>query len=466
MQTLQILIVHSMVVGLLLFFWLYWLSRKGLFRWTTAGFWAWAAFVLYFVLNPLLSAISGDYLWYDITLQIAGREARAAWIGVIICVGISAFFVTYLRTKSGQVFWKLAHPTHYPLTIWFFIILCLALGLPALLTFRIGLFGGSENVLTQQGRFVGDVTGYQYSAHTFLLVPAVFLILTSRGIGRLLGWVILGLYVLASFADPWSRFLAISALLAISFIDLQKRSKRWPRLLLVILILFTATILRLRGHTSFQSTTDFWTTAVQVPANVIDTFASGDSAMLATFYLESYTRDTLAGYDYGIPLINYSLTGLLPSKFFQWKYFLIDELRRRQDPRIGSELLGLLYGSKSSLIGSFYSEGGLIGVLLLMTLAGFLSRKLDGMLSNDVPPLVLATGIVWMSLLWMVWGSTDYWALTTMGMVALPTIGIWLLSPKILRKGVRRVRPAPFEPSPGAPSVRFADTYHSTGSRK
>lgn len=452
MWTQQILLLHSLVVGSLLVFWMYWLIKKDLFRWTTAGFWAWVSFALYFVLNPFLNAISSDYLRYEINLTIAGEEARAAWIGLVICVGISVFYLVYFRSQAAAVTWQLKQTTHYPPTLWYFMVLCFIVGLPALLTFRVGLFGGVQDVLVDQGRFIGEVTGYQYSAHTFLLVPAVFMILVSPKLGRLAGWAILVASVLASFTDPWSRFLAISTLIAGSLIDALSRSKRWPRVGLVILTLFTATVLWMRGHSTFTSRTEIVATAVQAPINVMDTLSSGDAAMLATFYLESYTRDTLAGFDYGIPLVNYSLTGLLPSRFFPWKYFLIDQLRDRQDQRISTDIQALLYGSKSSLIGSFYTEGGLLAVVLLMAMAGLLSRKLDGMLYTQSPPLVRATAVVWMSLLWMIWGSADYWALTMIGLMALPTIGLWLLSPKTLRRRAKRMASPALEPATSAPA--------------
>ncbi len=353
-------------------------------------------------------------------------------------VGISTFFLVYIRTPTQKITWGLKHPTRFPPTVWYFVLACIALGLPSLLTYRIGLFGGGASVALEQGRFVGNVTGYEYSAHAFLLVASVFLILAAPRLGRILGWAILFTYVVASFADPWSRFLGVSSLLAMAIIDTLRRSKPWPRALIIVAAVFVGTVLWQRGHTTFNSGTEFWTTASQAPANVIDTISSGDAAMLATFYLESYTKDTLGGFDYGIPIINYSITGLLPSKYFPWKYSLIDSLRARQDPQIGSTLLGLLSGGKSTLIGSFYAEGGLIGVILLTILVGYLSRKLDCMIDRDSPQLVRATGIVWMSLLWMVWGSADYWALTQLGMVALPTIGIWLLSPKATRRSRRR----------------------------
>ena len=61
-------------------------------------------------------------------------------------------------------------------------------------------------------------------------------------------------------------------------------------------------------------------------------------------------------------------------------------------------------------------------------------RKLDGMIMAEAPPLVLATGIMWMGLLWIIWGSSDFWAITNFGVVAAPALGLWLLLPKIPRR--------------------------------
>ena len=111
----------------------------------------------------------------------------------------------------------------------------------------------------------------------------------------------------------------------------------------------------------------------------------------------------------------------------------------------------MLYGGKSSLLGSFYAEGGLIGVILLSALTGFLMRKLDGMVMAEAPPLVLATGIMWMGLLWIIWGSSDFWAISNFGVIAAPAAGLWLLLPKIPRRA-RQDRTYAREPlaSPGA----------------
>ena len=148
--------------------------------------------------------------------------------------------------------------------------------------------------------------------------------------------------------------------------------------------------------------------------------------MLATWYLESYAVEKYTGYSYGLPIVNYVLTSWIPTRIFPQKYFIVDYLRSQSRPLTPS-IDRALYGAKSSLLGSFYGEGGLVGVILLAALAGFLSRKLDGMVTPDAPLLVRTTGIAWMSVLWMVWGSSDTWGLMTFGILGLPALFLWLV---------------------------------------
>ena len=171
MSTERILITHAIVVSLLLLFWLWRLRQQGLFHWRTAGFWAWAAFLLYYVVNPLGSLLTDELLRYDLALAIAGGEQRALRIGLVACVGISVFFLVYLRTHTRPVTWGLASSSQFTPAVWFFLLACIAAALPSLIIYRAGAFGGTENVLIEQGHFIGNVTGYQYSGHMLLLVP-------------------------------------------------------------------------------------------------------------------------------------------------------------------------------------------------------------------------------------------------------------------------------------------------------
>jgi hypothetical protein len=127
---------------------------------------------------------------------------------------------------------------------------------------------------------------------------------------------------------------------------------------------------------------------------------------------------------------NYVLTGWIPYRILPEKYFMIDWLHNSQLYRIPQTIERLLYGAKSSLLGSFYANGGIIAVILLVWVAGVMSRKLDGMLAEDSPRLIRAIGISWLSILWMVWGSDDRWGLMAMGVLLIPGLLLWLVSPK------------------------------------
>ncbi len=100
----------------------------------------------------------------------------------------------------------------------------------------------------------------------------------------------------------------------------------------------------------------------------------------------------------------------------------------------------MLYGSKSTLVGGFYSDGGLIGVILLMAAMGFITRKMDGMLEDESPLIVKAVGVSWLGVMWIVWGSHDYWGLMTLGFVAIPGILFWLVSPKSRNKRIIKTK--------------------------
>ena len=90
----------------------------------------------------------------------------------------------------------------------------------------------------------------------------------------------------------------------------------------------------------------------------------------------------------------------------------------------------MLFGAKTSLLGSFYGSGGIVAVVMCMWVMGVLCRKMDGMLSQESPLPVKATAVSWMSMLWMLWGSHDSWGLTVIGSLAIPAVCMWLLALK------------------------------------
>ena len=432
----EILLINSLVIGGTLAFWWRVLWRRGLFHWATAGFWAWASFALYYVLNPLFYFLSDDVWEYKLHLEIAGGTDRAFWILLVAETGITCFFFVYLRTRCHVVGWRLS-TQNKRLTVPIIIVLSFFIGLAlnSLVSFRSLLIPTAREVVVIEGRFVGQVTGYESNAFAFLFVPVVFLLLSETRFQRLIGWGLGIIYTVLSIPHAWSRYATVSMVLALALVDTVKSNKNWPRIPFILVSILLAAVLQIRGHQQWSlasSGSNIAEIVAQAPGRLISVLGSKDTAMLATWYLESYIKDTITGYDYGIPLINYILTGWIPGRFFPNKYFLVDWLRDIQPAVYSPTINMLMYGAKSSLMGSFYANGGLLGVILLMGFSGFLSRKMDGMVSNNSPSLVRAVGISWMSLLWMVWGSHDFWGISVLGTILIPGLALWLVSPKVI----------------------------------
>lgn len=448
-----LLIVHVATVAAFLIIVAIILFRRGLFRWTTAGFWAWGSFALYYALNPFFALIQGEPYFYEPRLAIAGGAQRGIWILIVALFGMTAFFVTYLRSRSGIVTWRLQGDrlsTAGLVCMGLFIMI----GLFSMLTLRFPVFSTGREVEfgmgELNGRYVGQVTGYEDAAYMFLLVPIIMFSFSNTLLERVIGYAAGVLFVILALPNGWSRFVLVSVFIALSLTDAARRKSNWPRLYFLPLIMVFALILQIRGHTEWNLSTSG--TELGELSNVLMTdfgsnigsgIGSGDAGALGTWYLESYMAEYYWGYSYGLPIINYALTGWIPYRFFPKKYFLIDWLSSR---RIwyGQSVDELLRGSKSTLFGSFYCEGGWVGVLILAALAGFLSRKMDGMLSPASPLIVRSTGVAWMSLLWMIWQSSANWTMINVGILTIPTLFIWLLSKKTHRTNTN-LAPSPIE---------------------
>jgi hypothetical protein len=406
------------------------LARRNLFRWTTAGFWAWAAFALYFLINPLAS-IRWNIERYHLRLSLSGGLARGEWILLVSAIGMVAFFVAYLASRSRPITWQLP-VKEFKYSFPMVLVMAGFIGLAgcSLLIYRTRLLAGGSGLSIEDGRFTGDTTGYEYMGHTFLFVPVALLLLSPTRWQRRLGWLIAGAYVILSLPDEWARFTIVSMLVAISLADTVRRDRTRPRLALIIVAVLFAAVLQLRGHSSINSSDEFYELVQQVPDKMGSILAASDTSMLASWYLRSYVSDSITGYDYGIPFINYALFGIIPNRLFPQKYFLVDWLRSTQPDIYDPLILSTLYGAKISLPGKFYSNGGIIAVLLEMSLTGFLCRRMDGMLAPESPRLVKATAVSWMSMLWIIWGSGDTWALVRIGSMLIPALVLWALTPK------------------------------------
>lgn len=429
-----ILLITAIVVLVELVIFGVMLQRQHLFRWTTFGFWSWAAMLLYFVISPASVYLSEDRYLYTLRMMIGGGVSRGIWIAFVIVVGIAVFFWVYLHTSVTKPKAETGLTIFYitPMTA-LIMIMVVGFGLYSLLTFRSGLLSPTGEAIIVGGRFVGSVSGYQSVAHVFLFIPILLLITLRNLLMRVLGYLLAAAYLFLSLPHSYSRFVTVSMLIAITIVITMQSKRSWPPVLGIASVFFLAAVLQIRGHTSWtvsSSAAEVLEISSQIPTRVNNLFAQADTAMLATFYLESFLKDTLTGFDYGLPMINYLVTGWIPNRVFPQKYFLVDWLRDLQGKTYPPEIDNLLIGSKSSLIGSFYSNGGLVAVILEMALFAFLLQKLDGMLAESSASIFRSLGVAWLSTLWMVWGSHDYWGVMLYGTMALPALLLWLFTPK------------------------------------
>lgn len=448
----SILRTTAVVISLELVLFAALLARRGLFRWLTAGFWAWTAFLVYFVLSPVAASFDDlSMSRLQFLLALSGGIERAFWVLLLILMGIAAFFVAYLRTSYRPVTWKLPPgPLSWNPPSLFVLLAFTAFGMYSLLVFRAGLFPVEGEKLILGGRFVGNITGYQNGGYGFLFIPILLLLLSNKRRLQALGGIMIALFLIFSLPHAWSRYMTVSLLLAFSMVFVLKRKRRMPPLIWAVIILVIAALYQMRGHSDWrygQINSELTTLIDSFPERASQILSSTDTAMIQAWYVSSYLNDRWVGIDYGLPVLNYALTGWIPSRYFPEKYFIVDWLNARRSGYYPAIFDQILYGSKSSLMGSFYDHGGWAGVLLGCLLAGYLSRRLDGMLAPETSSLVKSTGITWLSILWMVWASSSTWGMMAIGAMAMPALAVWLFLPKISAR--RDSKTMSFEPQPG-----------------
>jgi hypothetical protein len=230
----------------------------------------------------------------------------------------------------------------------------------------------------------------------------------------------------------YARYATVSIVVAVAVADAVRRGKHWPRLTWLVGAVMLATILQIRGHVAWDISTvgaQIVDLSPQAINSLPDVFSSREVSMLGNFYLGSYYSNII-GYNYGLPTINYILTGWIPNQLFPQKYFLVDFLNTSRILMRDAYIDQLLHYVKYTMVGSFYADGGLFAVLVEMGLVGLLTRKMDGMLQSESPLIVQTLAICWMSLFWMMWGGAPTWALVRIGLFLMPCFGMWLVSSK------------------------------------
>lgn len=421
--TRTILVWTAGVILIELIFFAILLKRRGAFHWLSAGFWAWFAFGLYFVLVPISSVITGRVYDFQVRLVAGGGFQRGLWVLVVIFIGIMFFFSSYLKTSFKTIDFGLKNETFLknPFFI-YWLILFVGYGIYSLLASRAGLISWQGEEVISHGRFVGDVTGYQNVGYMLMIYPILVLLLAPHKFSRTIGMLLALAFIVLSLPHAWSRFATVSMLLSLTMWRVMDKSRRWPGLFALVGILLVTLAYQARGHSNWQFD--------EVPQAIVESldvavekgatsFTESDTQMLATFWVESAWHDTWVGFDYGLRFLNYVMVGWIPGRLLPQKYFLVDWLSAHR-PHYPEIFDRLLFGAKSTLIGSFYANGHLVAVVIQMALVGWFSRRLDGMTHIDSPIAVRALGIAWLSVLWMIWGSHDFWGLMLLGTISIP----------------------------------------------
>jgi len=429
------MLLTAAVVGLYLIFWCVVLLKKGLWGLRFSGFWAWVAFLLYFVVNPAFSVYSSTFERYDTRLSLSGRGERALWILAVVLVGITFYYVSYLGTRVGAYKWRLSNNVEKDSGRYLFAFLPFVLfGFYSLLFFRSGLLSSSREIVYSSGRFVGSVIGYEDAGYLFLFVPIVFLLLHPSSFSRLLGSVLFGLFMLMTIPSGWARYAIVSIVAALLIVNDLRQVKKITQLLVIVFGITLAAVLQIRGHVFWQIgsfSENVSAISDEIADGAINVLGSDDISMLSTFYVESFFTEKTSGYDYGVTTLNYLLTGWIPGRLFPQKYFLVDRLSATKFVNSEAQYVGtVLYGGKSTLFGSFYTSGWLFGVMIGSILTGYLTRKIDGMLFPESPLLLKTLAVCWLSVLWIVWGSSQTWGVVRFGVFAIPAMFTWFILPK------------------------------------
>jgi hypothetical protein len=271
------------------------------------------------------------------------------------------------------------------------------------------------------GQFTGDITGYQYVAHMFALFHLILMLAYKKT--RKVGLALTACYVIVRFEDGWDRQSLISLVLAVSMLAVSRKGKSWPDIKWILAIALITLILTIRGHSGFL---DFWRgDALEAQAAKETIAGGGDTAMLATLWVHSFLCDRM-GYNYGIPFLNRLLFGFLPRQYFPWKDNVIGPVAPTETSNLYHEAIEMMFGAKSTVIGDLYSWGGIIAIALGMAGLGYLSRRLDGMVTGTAPLPTRLLGFLCLGSVWMLFASGLSWSLACLFLAGLPFFGLYL----------------------------------------
>jgi hypothetical protein len=146
------------------------------------------------------------------------------------------------------------------------------------------------------------------------------------------------------------------------------------------------------------------------------------------------------------------LFGPLPRKYFPWKDWLAEKVPLDFAKIHNKEVFKKLHGAKFTVIGDAYSFGNFIGILMVMPMLGFLTRKLDGWVAPEAPVAVRAIGYVWLGSYYIMYGSSLGWTGTFLYLSGIPFLGVVLCAKvfgsrkeygKVIQPGLANGKPSP-----------------------
>jgi hypothetical protein len=279
----------------------------------------------------------------------------------------------------------------------------------------------------ERGKIISGPSGYLISAHLILYFLIIYLYNYNR-IFKFIGKALLIIYIVLRLQDPFDRASIVSiflALLIINYLHMKDKGnsrmqKKLKLAFLLILSFFIIFILVFRGHEEISATKYRLGLLNEELKNNLSIFINADTSMLAYFYSWSKAYD-MEGYEFGIPTLNKIIFGWLPRKYFPWKDEPTRILLGRDELKYDYKYFKIFYGPKASILASFYSYGGFIGVIIGMIIFSCFCRLVDVLIYNkDVA--IRAFGLAIMSELWLILGSDDFWALQRIIFFLLPCL--------------------------------------------
>jgi oligosaccharide repeat unit polymerase len=444
MENLRLTILgHCVLVGPMLYFVYVQLRQRGLIGLHTVGSWVLLSAAAYFVMYPLAAVVFSPSGFFMSRTRLTEGAERLGWISLVTLLGLGAFYWTYLSATPIRNI--VALPRGLPQDWLFPIGLCVLAGF-----FFAVYYGGAFGVRPVAAEFghvavgassggihTGMQTGYQYAGYRLLLFPIVFLLWFRQTRG--FGLTVLVLFVVGRLFVGGDRAATLTPVVAgVILFRHQNPDKPFPRSWLIAAVLLLA-VLVARGHSGINRVGA--DELADKTASAHETLAlGGDAGFLPNLYLLSRVVDK-SGYDFGLPVVRTALFGWIPTSIFPEKWSVFSDLLPNYE--LSRSEYNAMQGNKTTVIGTAYRAGGVVGVVIILAGLGVIGRKVDGLLDRRQPEMVQAYGVMFLSTIWIVSASDLEWTIQWVGYASAP----YLLMLMMIKRPARQ----PLLPDPQPP---------------